>query len=141
MTRVTRPPTSRQRRAANRARHHEERMAGTGNGPKGIATAWAEAVRRTARLRAEAGDPGVWVHLAQTLEWYCSRHPPADTARSARRAFHWEERRAGLADADPRTLASAWWDRARSVASEQTGETGWNDLALTLKNMADHYSE
>ncbi|MFE1576251.1 hypothetical protein [Streptomyces fradiae] len=143
MIRPPRPLTRAQQRAANRARHHEARTAqSTARGPKGVAAAWSEHVRRLARDREQHDDPTVWTHLAQTLEWFCSRHPAAvpDNRRSARQLQHWETRLAGLADADPRTLATAWWDRARAVANDH-GEAGWNDLALTLKNMADHYAE
>ncbi|MFD9496888.1 hypothetical protein ACFWA1_36040 [Streptomyces sp. NPDC060005] len=139
-----RPLNGAQRRAANREQHHARRIAqNSSNGVKGVATAWSEDVRRTARLRAAQGDLTVWTHLAQTLEWFCSRHPATDPEdrRTARQTYHWEVRLEGLADADPKTLACAWWDRARSIARDQEGETGWTDLALTLKNLADHYKQ
>ncbi|MFG2623211.1 hypothetical protein ACGFXC_36955 [Streptomyces sp. NPDC048507] len=141
---MNRPPTNAQQRAANRHRHYQERaQAAAALGSKGTAASWAERVRGLARDRALRGDPGGWVELAGELEQFCARHPPADKAdrRAARRAWHWETRRAGLADADPRTIALAWWDRARAVAAEQDGEAGWNDLGLTLMNLSSRYGQ
>ncbi|WP_461712353.1 hypothetical protein [Streptomyces sp. DSM 41013] len=133
-----RPLTRARRREDNRKRHHEERAAqATAPGSKGVAFAWAERVRQTARVRARSGDPGGWVAVAQTLEWFCARHPVAEgDRRAARQLYHWTLRLDGLAGADAPTVAAAWWDRARSVAANQTGEDGWSDLGRTLSNLA-----
>ncbi|MFK0064216.1 hypothetical protein ACIQTN_33960 [Streptomyces werraensis] len=133
-----RPLTRARRREINRQRHYEQRAERTtATGSKGIALAWSEQVRQTARERARYGDPGGWAMLAQTLELFCARHPAAaDDRRAARQLYHWTLRLDGLTGADPKTLAAAWWDRARSVAASQTGDEGWNDLGRTLCNLA-----
>ncbi|WP_199563795.1 MULTISPECIES: hypothetical protein [unclassified Streptomyces] len=139
---MDRPVNRRRRSENNRRLHHKQRAEqAEALGAKGIAAAWAEQVRAVARDRARRGDSSGWEDLARHLEWFCSRHPPADPAdrRTVRQAEHWEQRLADLADADPKTVASAWWDRARSVAAAE-GDTGWADLGLTLKNLADRYS-
>lgn len=132
-----RPLTRARRREENRRRHHEERTGqAAATGSKGIAVAWAQRVRQTARDRARHGDPGGWQAVAQTLEWFCARHPAADDdRRAARQLHHWTLRLEELAGADAPTLAAAWWDRARSVAA-RAGDAGWNDLARTLSNLA-----
>lgn len=104
-------------------------------GPKGIALAWSDQVRAIAAARARRGDHSGWTNLAVTLEVFCSRFAAADTRRAANQLHHWEMRLAALEGASPKTIALAWWDRARTVAGDQDGDTGWDDLARTMQNL------
>ncbi|MEV4180154.1 hypothetical protein AB0J28_01745 [Streptosporangium canum] len=123
-------------RADNRNRHWQARREhNVALGAKGIALAWSDQVRAIAAGRARRGDHSGWANLAATLEVFCSRFAPADTRRAASQLYHWELRLAALDGASPKTIALAWWDRARAVAGDQDGDTGWADLARTLQNL------
>ncbi|MFD8147356.1 hypothetical protein [Streptomyces sp. NPDC059708] len=65
-----------------------------------------------------------------------------------RRAYnqraHAERRRELVAERGPKGVAELWWDEARRVArerAEQGDEGAWSDLALTLSNYCDRYSQ
>ncbi|YCK35198.1 hypothetical protein ACNF49_14245 [Actinomadura sp. ATCC 39365] len=68
--------------------------------------------------------------------------------KEERRAYnqrrHAEERQAWLASRGPQGTADLWWDAARKVARERTAagdELVWADLARTLQNFCDRYSQ
>lgn len=124
--------TSVDARARHWAARREQNIA---LGLKGVAIAWSDQVRAIAADRARRGDHSGWANLAATLEVFCSRFATADTQRAASQLHHWELRLAALDDANPKTIALAWWDRARAVAGDQDGDTGWADLARTLQNL------
>lgn len=64
-----------QRRAANRARHWEERQKrAAARGPRGIAGAWWDRARVVAADREKAGDQAAWDELSRWLENYCQRY-------------------------------------------------------------------
>lgn len=65
-----------------------------------------------------------------------------------RRAYnqqrHAERRRELVADRGAQGIAELWWDQARKTARDRAArgdEQAWADLALTLSNYCDRYSE
>ena len=104
-------------------------------GAKGVALAWSDQVRAVAAAQARRGDHSGWTGLTVTLRVFCGRFAAADTRRAANQLRHWESRLAALDGATPKTIALAWWDRARAVAAAQDGDVGWDDLARTLQNL------
>ncbi|MFI6889926.1 hypothetical protein [Streptosporangium canum] len=68
--------------------------------------------------------------------------------KEERRAYnqrqHAEERQAWLGGRGPQGTAELWWDQARSVARQRAAagdELVWADLARTLTNFCERYSQ
>ncbi|MFI6512148.1 hypothetical protein ACIBCT_31485 [Streptosporangium sp. NPDC050855] len=57
---------------------------------------------------------------------------------------HAERRRELVADRGAQGVAELWWDQARKIARDRAAngdETAWHDLALTLSNYCQRYSQ